>query len=209
LGLGTGVSEADFRQAGIPFERPGARIDQLAETIRVVKAYFAGQGEHLDGASESMPAVPRFPSPVQLPRPPLLIAGTGPRLLALAARDADILAFGVPADATEADLAEKIALVRETAGDRFATLALSLNLLAVVGDQIAPGVRERVRAIHRVDLDSLLQAPVRSPLVVTGTAEAMCAQLLERRERLGVSYVTIPDDQMEAFAPVVARLAGT
>src|SRR5690242_18326733 len=37
LGLGTGVSEEDFRRAGIDFGRPGARIERLAETIRVFK----------------------------------------------------------------------------------------------------------------------------------------------------------------------------
>jgi hypothetical protein len=36
----------------------------------------------------------------------------------------------------------------------------------------------------------------------------MCAQLLERRERLGISYITVPTDLMDALAPVVARLVG-
>jgi hypothetical protein len=30
-----------------------------------------------------------------------------------------------------------------------------------------------------------------------------------RRERWGVSYVVVGDDQFDAFAPVVERLAGT
>src|SRR5438093_713781 len=42
LGLGTGVSEDDFRAAGIPYERPGARVELLAEALGIVKALLAG-----------------------------------------------------------------------------------------------------------------------------------------------------------------------
>jgi hypothetical protein len=48
-----------------------------------------------------------------------------------------------------------------------------------------------------------------SPFVVSGSTEEMCEQVLGLRERLGISYVTVPDDLMEAFAPVVERLAGS
>ena len=71
---------------------------------------------------------------------------------------------------------------------------------------MAPGVRERIRWLHHVDLETLVQA--RSPLVVTGDPDAMSEQLRELRERLGVSYVTVSFDQMEEFAPVVERLTG-
>ena len=36
----------------------------------------------------------------------------------------------------------------------------------------------------------------------------MCATLLRRRERLGISYLMVGDELMEAFAPVVERLTG-
>jgi len=206
LGLGTGVAEADFRRAGIPFDRPGARIDRLAATIQSVKAFFDGSGESRGGGPESAYRAQDYPRPAQTPRPPILIAGAGPRLLALAAREADILAFGVGARASEADLAEKIALVRQEAGRRFTSLELSLNLLLVGEADPAPSVRARVKAIHGADLDELIKSG--SPLIVTGSTDAMCAQLLNRRERLGVSYVTIAADQLVAFAPVVERLAG-
>ena len=85
-------------------------------------------------------------------------------------------------------------------------MELSLNLAAIVSGTIPPSVRQRVRFLHHVDLDELVQAG--SPFAVSGDATAMSEQLLERRDRLGVSYVTVAHDQMDAFAPVVARLAG-
>jgi hypothetical protein len=44
---------------------------------------------------------------------------------------------------------------------------------------------------------------------LVGSIDAIVDQLQARRERLGISYVMIFDRVMDAFAPVVARLAGT
>ena len=43
----------------------------------------------------------------------------------------------------------------------------------------------------------------------SGTVDDVCDTLLARRAEWGVSYVVLGDDTYEAFAPVVARLAGT
>jgi probable F420-dependent oxidoreductase len=206
LGLGTGVSDEDFRQAGVSFEKPGARIDRLAETIRVVKAFFASGASAGPGPASSPGWAANYPPGVQRPHPPMLIAGAGSRLLALAAQEADIVALGVGGRATETELAEKIDLVRQAAGPRFDQIELSLNLLAVLDGTITPAMRERIRMVHHVEVEELTQ--LHSPLVVAGSAAAMADHLVGLRERLGVSYVTVPDDQVAAFAPVVARLAG-
>jgi arginase family enzyme len=41
-----------------------------------------------------------------------------------------------------------------------------------------------------------------------GTPDDMCQQLLKRRERLGLSYILVSDELMEAFAPVVEHHQG-
>ena len=46
------------------------------------------------------------------------------------------------------------------------------------------------------------------PHALLGTVESICATLEERRELYGISYVTIPQRNMDDFAPVVARLSG-
>ena len=48
-----------------------------------------------------------------------------------------------------------------------------------------------------------------TPYVLLGTVEEICETLRERRERYGISYLTVIERDMEVFAPVVARLAGT
>ena len=41
-----------------------------------------------------------------------------------------------------------------------------------------------------------------------GSVDEICDELERRREAYGISYVTVGGDNREAFAPVVARLAG-
>src|SRR5438270_746221 len=66
-----------------------------------------------------------FPAPVQRPRPPLLVAGAGDRLLELAAREADIVAIGARPPMGDAEVGERVEHVRRAAGDRFARLELN------------------------------------------------------------------------------------
>jgi hypothetical protein len=47
------------------------------------------------------------------------------------------------------------------------------------------------------------------PIAMVGTEDEICQQLIERRERWGFNYIVIHEGELDAFAPVVARLAGT
>jgi hypothetical protein len=66
-----------------------------------------------------------------------------------------------------------------------------------LAQQIAPG--------FGLDPDEALEM---LPVVV-GTVEEICDTLVERRERYGFSYIVLHEGEMEDFAPVVERLAGT
>jgi hypothetical protein len=48
-----------------------------------------------------------------------------------------------------------------------------------------------------------------SPYVLLGTVDQIVEDLQMRRERWGISYYVIFERDMDTFAPVVARLAGT
>ena len=47
------------------------------------------------------------------------------------------------------------------------------------------------------------------PYSLVGDTEQIVETLLERRERWGLTYVTCWEDDIDALAPVVAKLAGT
>jgi len=150
---------------------------------------------------------------VQRPHPPILIGAGGPRMLALAAREADIVSVLVGmSPAGEFDLREvrataldaKVALLRASAGDRFDRLELHLLVQQLaVGDE-AIGAGAALANRWHLTPDEVTE----TPYALIGTVGEIAAQLLARRERFGFSYYTVRDRDMAAFAPVVAALRG-
>ncbi len=201
LGIGAGRPGAadDNRMLGLSFDSGGVRLARLAESLSLIKPLLAGQPARSDGPY--FPAQNAEVSPRPTQPPPILIAGSGRQLLSLAAREADIVALGVPPDATEQAVAEKIGWLREAAGDRFAHLELNLNLMAV-GNQVP----RYISAQLGLTADDLARSGAASAL--TGSVDEMCETLLRRRESLGISYIMVGDELMDALAPVVERLAG-
>ena len=80
-------------------------------------------------------------------------------------------------------------------------IRFNINLMAV-GDQVPRWIASQM-GLTAADL-----AQRGSIAAVTGSTEQMCETLVQRRERLGFSYVLVSDEFMEPFAPVVERLAG-
>lgn len=205
LGLGAGRPTAgeDYRKLGIPLDPGGVRVERLTEALSIIKALLGGDRASAPGPHYRVDDADVFPSPVQKPRPPILVAAGGKRLLSLAAREADIVALAGSPDESRKDIEEKIGRLRRATGDRFGRLELNINLIAVAKEKELP---RWITSRLGVDVSELVRAG--SPFVLMGTPDEMCEQLLERREELGVSYVTVPNYLMEAFAPVVERLTG-
>ncbi len=201
LGLGAGRPDAaeDNRMMGLGFDAGGVRVSRLAESLALLKAILAGEPATASGPHYAVAGAEISPRPAH--RPPILVAGNGRRLLSLAAREADIVALGVAPTAPEAAVAEKVGWLREAAGPRFDQLELNLNLMAV-GDQVPRYISAQM------GLTAAGLAASGSAAALMGTTDEMCATLLRRRESLGISYLMVGDELMEAFAPVVERLAG-
>lgn len=120
-------------------------------------------------------------------------------MLAIAGRRADIVALGVAPTTGEAEMAARIAVLRDAAGARFDHLELNINLFSVAG---------RVPAWMAGRLNGAALEAAGAVSSVGGTVEEMCDQLRARRDHLGISYITVSEDLMEDFAPVAERLAG-
>jgi probable F420-dependent oxidoreductase len=215
LGLGAGHMRSEYDQAGLAFERGRVRVERLAEAVTIIKDLLTGDPVTFAGTHYRVTGHTIHPRPVQRPHPPILIGGNGPRLLALAAREADIVGFsgitfregGVAPDLsgwTAAGVDERVRLVREAAGDRHDRLELSVLIQrVVVTDDRRQAAAELVRRWPQLTADVLLQ----SPYVLLGTVGQMAEDLQARRERWGFSYHVVFEPYLETFAPVVARLA--
>ena len=216
FGLGAGWQKTDYDAFNLPYDLPGTRIERLGEAIQIIKSAWAPGAFDFTGKHYRIRAYDGVPKPVQRPHPPILIGGGGRRLLRLAGREADIVginpnlrAGAVTADAVKTSLAaqtlEKVGWVREGAGKRFGDIELQIRyFLAAITDD-ARGFASAVAPRFEISADDALG----SGIALIGTVDAVCDLLRQRREQWGVSYVVLGDDNFEAFAPVVARLAGT
>ena len=216
LGLGAGWLAADTRAMGHEPPTPVARLERFEETLEIIDALFTSEvpvtyrGRHL--RVEDVLGEPR---PVQQPRPPLLVGGGGRRILALAARHADIVgiharlpAAGIDAIPIEefgvAALEAKVRHVAASAaaaGRDPAALELQFTAYAVDLEGEAPGGSGRLA--NRVR--SNLGGP--SPAHLKGSIDDCVEQLQRWREELGFSYWKLAGDP-GLNAPIVARLSG-
>jgi F420-dependent oxidoreductase-like protein len=114
LSLGAAWFDKEHRELGIPFPSTGERFDLLEDALEIVTRLFTGEVVSYEGRRVSLHDAQLSPPPVQRPRPPIWVGGSGPRrTLPLAARYADVWhSFGTPNSLREAsaridELAEK------------------------------------------------------------------------------------------------------
>jgi probable F420-dependent oxidoreductase len=220
IGIGAGWNEPEYQAIGQPFDPPGVRIGRMAAGVTILKGVFADGPFTFRDEHYEITAYDGRPKPVQRPHPPFLIGGGGRRILAIAAREADIVGLAPRAapdgrvainDCLAGTVDERIAWIRETAGDHFGRL--ELNVYPAVGRLIvtdharreATALADRLANRYGAEVgpDELLE----SPFVFIGSAAGLAEKLREHRSRFGISSVTTFD--MDAFAPIVERLAGT
>lgn len=216
LGIGAGWMTSDYEAAGIPLDRPGVRIERLAEALTVMRGLWADGPFSFEGDHYEVRRLDGRPAPATNGGPTIVIGGGGERVLRLAAHQADVIALNVNLragviderafpDGTPAATDRKLTWIREAAGERFERLELQsrVHLAMVTGD--------RARVIEELAPGFGLTPDEASatPHALIGSVEEICDQLVERRERWGISYLGLSGDQLDAFAPVIAQLAGT
>jgi probable F420-dependent oxidoreductase len=86
LGLGLGWMPEEFVAAGVPMARRGARAD---EYLTVLSALWTGHTAAFDGEFYQLPEADMSPTPVQRPRPPILLGGASDAALRRVGRLAD------------------------------------------------------------------------------------------------------------------------
>lgn len=222
FGIGAGWAKLEYDQVGIPFDTPGVRVSRLMESVRLFKGMWGPGPYTFSGQHYTIAGLDVMPKPLQQPHPPIFIGAGGKRLLSFAAREADIIGLlgqALPGGGldlvglTEQVLAEKVGLVREAAGDRFDQL--ELNLLSwrviVTDDRRAAAQLASAGWLNWVQGNPAEITPeqvLASTMFHIGSVDHIADSLIEQREQLGISYITVFPQDMETFAPIIARLAG-
>ncbi len=213
LGLGAGYFGPDYAQTGIPYDAAGVRVSRLIEAVAVIKGLFGPAPFTFEGEYYRVVDLNGFPKPLQQPYPPLLIAGGGPRMLTLAAREADIVGLIMRSrdgaldfeDGSVAVTAQRVDWIRRAAGTRFDDIELNILVLDMEITTDRQHGAEQVGRRWGITADQALD----SVHFLVGTTDQIADQLQDWRNRLRISYIAVMPALMEQFAPVVGRLAGT
>jgi probable F420-dependent oxidoreductase len=212
VGIGAGWSDGEYGAMGLTFDRPGRRIAKLAEVVALLKAHWSGDELAIDGEHVRVHGYSGTPRPVQRPHPPIMIGGGGVKVLSLAAREADIVSINnVPFVARNDDgltpleeAVRRIGYVRAAAPERFGTCDIESSPYFVAVTDDADAALAHIARLVRTDVDVVRD----HPNALVGSIDAIVDRLIERRDSTGVCYVSVQQPELDAFAPVVARLTG-
>jgi len=210
LGLGAGHMKSEHDDAGLPFPPHARRVAATEELLTDVRRRLADPGH--------------VPEPVQRPVP-VVLGGWGPRMLALAARHADVVAVsgaeqvrgappGVFRLASFAEADERLAMLAdrlaERAAERPADAAppvLDALLQQVVVDRPPEQAAEEFAALIRdagreADVGELLETPF---VLYAPSPEDAAAELLRRRDRWGITSWSTHAASGPALSEVAAQ----
>jgi probable F420-dependent oxidoreductase len=217
LSLGAGWMKTDYEEAGMTYDTPRVRVERFEEAVQVLQGLLRTEGPFsFDGAYYQVHGHTLLPRPVQQPGPPLIIGGGGKRVLSFAAQHADIVSINVnlregtggaetAVNASPERTREKVAWVKDAAGDRFGDIELNALIGFVLITDDATSVAEAMAPHFGIDAKDALHVP----LTLMGTLDEMKEELQWRREEYGISYWSIEADSWEALGPIVSSLSGT
>ena len=214
FGLGAGWNVGDYAQLGIAYDPPPARVARFEEATLLIDRLLREETVDHSGTYYQIRGARIAPRPVQRPRPPFMLGGGGPRVLRFAARHAEIVSFipsfnarGRPRLGTlrQGSFAERIAAFRRAAGARLD--AIDVNIWMVDA-----GLSDNARSFGRAAATIAKRganALIGFPFLLYGSRGSVRDLLRERRETLGINYISIPGQAMDEFAPLVQELRGT
>ncbi|MBJ8339933.1 LLM class F420-dependent oxidoreductase [Antrihabitans sp. YC3-6] len=225
LGIGAGWMKEEFDKGGITYDKPSVRIEKLDETLTILDVLLRGQECNFEGKHYQIKGLKGSPRPRQGPRPPIAVGGGGPKMLALAAKHADIVSV-VPVTTKEGKLLlsgitmektiERVDLIRQAAGDRFADIELNWAITTIVITDDREQIAEMaLQALDKgfppnmeVDVKLGVEDILTSPYIAIGTFEEIADQIRNTRAKTTMSYVGVFPTQMDAFAPIIPLLRG-
>ena len=211
LGIGAGYMQAEHDAMAIPLRDPAPRVRRLGESLEVLRALldtgratFDGEFHHVDvGDLGIRPDAARVP---------FLIGGHGRRMVALAARHADIFQFTglvhgeggtpTPGGFPLADVRRRAEWLDDDAGSRVDDIERSaLVQVTHVGDGA-----DAAAATMAGRFGGSADLVAETPFALVGSVDQIVDKLERLRADVGISHYVVRD--AEGFAPVVAALAG-
>ena len=219
FGIGAGWIRNEYAAVNLTFDEFPERYNRFAEFVRAYKDFMTGEPLDIAGDFIRWSGFHGTPSPSQKPYPPLMIGGGSRKILHFAGQEADIVSLNFNnragmlgpdgmSSGLAAATAKKIDWVKSGAGTRFENIELEIGAYnTIITDHPLPTATAIGNALGMQAEDILAH-----PHCLIGSVDFICDELQRRREAYGISYIAVVDDgqnnMVDAFAPIVARLAG-
>jgi alkanesulfonate monooxygenase SsuD/methylene tetrahydromethanopterin reductase-like flavin-dependent oxidoreductase (luciferase family) len=187
-GFGAGWMPREFTDFNVPFLTPQQRVQQLRETVQLLKRMWSEDEEEVTFEGKYVRAENVVTQPKPARRVPIMVGGGGEQVtLKIAAQEADI--WNNPA-AGHGDLARKIEVLREhcqTVGRDPSSIRVSQQCLVTIAandSELEPmvGTAKRIFGGHMGDPTG--------PLALTGTPDHVAEQV-EKHIELGCTMFMI------------------
>lgn len=228
-GLGAGWQPTEYHAHDYPFPSTPVRLEQLAEGLQICKAMWTEDEPTFTGKHFRIEKAYNNPRGVQKPHPPIMLGGSGTKLLKLAAREASIInlipatgngkdfvndpiatvKFDMPTLKSRIDLLHQF--MREAGRDPGEMEIGGLLLLGLSRDPNDPGLRALATQLGFPDY-ATAQA---SPVAILGTPEEARAELQKRVRETGMTYyifVASSEESQDLFVeevmPAFANMQG-
>ena len=209
LGIGAGGGRDDHLASGFPYPSTAVRVEMLEEAVQVIKALWTEGEARFQGSYYRLEGAVNEPKPLQKPRPPILIGGSGETYLFRAvARFADICNVGFEMSLEEHD--SKLGALAQHCtryGRDPSEIQVTHNTRVVIAENSAQF--ERMAAAGAADSNmSVANYKASLKRAIAGTPEA-CVEQIQAYVDNGIRYffLLFPDpisaESLELFATKV------
>lgn len=202
LGLGAGWKRDEYEAHGYTYPTNGERLAQLDETVAVLKAMWTQEAPSYRGRYFSIDDAYNNPRPLQRPHPPIMLGGSGSKLLKIAAARADIINLIPPIFNGKDFVNDPPAAVRFDSGELKRRIDMlhgfareagrdpreieisGLSVASIARSAADPALRATAAQLGFADLEAARRAPV----LLTGSPEQVKRELRSRIEEFGMTY---------------------
>jgi F420-dependent oxidoreductase-like protein len=208
LGIGAGWFELEHRNFGIDFKTVRERLQALDEACQIIRGMFTEARTTVHGRHYQVTEAIGLPKPLQQPYPPIMIGGTGEKvLLRLVAKHADMWNASAAAERMR-ELIEIIHRHGETV--RRDTGRIEKTVLMPLCYRAAPE-REQFVCQLMASMRQTTAEAARGQIMIGGKQE--CLDTVERYAKAGVTHFIFMlftpyfVDEIQAFAEEVIPAA--
>jgi probable F420-dependent oxidoreductase len=209
LGIGSGWQRSEYDAHGYPYPSNIERLEQLHEAIKLIKAMWTEEEPAYQGRYFSVNKAYNNPRPVQKPHPPIMVGGSGSKLLRITAAEAQIANL-IPPIINGKDFAQDPAAAVKFDKHNLKRRIETLRRLSVESGRAADAVElsglTMLRLSHsKSEIDAAVrqtasamgfpgdEAVRNSPVLLIGTPAEVKRELRSRIEEFGMTYfITFP-----------------